>query len=102
MKTLVVAGALVLDLCLLAGSSAFADYRDGILLTRSEARAYHACLYEAWIQDWCHANSARPTSSYERVYAGCVLANRGGRFPLEGRSFANTDDYCWTAAHRIR
>jgi hypothetical protein len=101
MKALVIAGALVLGLCL-GGSSAFAEYRNSVLLTHSEARSYRACLFEAWIQDWCHGNSARLTSTYERVYAGCVAANGGGRFPLEGRDWTNTDDYCWAAAHRFR
>jgi hypothetical protein len=102
MRAIAVAGTLFFVICVIASSSAFAQYRRGILLTHSQARAYHACLYEAWIQDWCQGHAAWPTATYERVYAGCVVANRGGRIPLAGRTYANTDDYCWTVAHYVR
>ena len=23
------------------------------LLSRAQSKAYHACLYDAWVQDWC-------------------------------------------------
>jgi hypothetical protein len=99
MKALV-AATLVLGLCLGGGPNAFAEYREGPLLTPSEGRAYRACLFEAWIEDYCHGNSLRPTSTAERVYAACVVANGG--FPLEGRTWGNTDDYCWSAARHFR
>ena len=101
MKALVIAGALGVGLCLISGSHTIAGDRSGVLLTPSETRAYRACLFEAWIQDYCHGNSARRTATYDRVYPACVIANGGGRFPLEGRTWFNTDDYCWEAAHQF-
>jgi hypothetical protein len=102
MKALVIAGLVVCELCLIGSSGAFASYRQGFLLTPSERRAYHVCLHEAWIVEWCRANSAVPTATWGRVYPACVLANRGGRFPLVGWWYDNTDDYCWTAARHFR
>jgi hypothetical protein len=61
------------------------------LLTPVQARAYHACLYAAWVEDYCHENS--------RAIGACIIANGGGKFPLDDRRF--TDDYCWHAAQRI-
>lgn len=75
--------------------------RPGALFTPVESRAYRACLFAAWIEDYCYGNSARWTSTYERVFASCIAANGGGRFPLEGRTVLNTDDYCWAAAHDV-
>jgi len=95
MKASVTGGVLILGLCLAPISTAFAG---GTLLAPSVNSAYRACLREAWIQDWCHGNSARFTATYERVYAGCIAANGGGRFSLEGRTWTNTDDFCWAAS----
>jgi hypothetical protein len=86
---------------LMGGSLGFAHESAPGLLNHSEMRAYRACLYEAWIEDYCHENSMRLTATYERVYASCVSANRGWRFPLAGRTVFNTDDYCWAAAHGL-
>ncbi len=102
MRTQTIWVALVLGISLIHSSGSLAQDGYGALLTPSEARAYRACLFEAWIEDWCHGNSGRPTATYERVYPACVAANGGGRFPLEGRNWFNTDDYCWNAARRIR
>jgi hypothetical protein len=101
MKALIGGVALCLGLFLMSGPSATAGERDGVLLTPAEGRAYRACLFEAWIQDYCAGNSWRPTSTADRVHATCIAANGGGRFPLEGRTSANTDDYCWAAAHNV-
>jgi hypothetical protein len=101
MRTQTIWAALVLGFALINGSASFAQDGYRVLLTPLERHAYRACLFEAWIEDWCHGNSAWPTSTYDRVYAGCVAANRGGRFPLRGRNVFNTDDYCWAAAHTV-
>jgi hypothetical protein len=102
MKAVVIAATLA-AVCLLANcSESFAQDPFRVLLTPRAMRAYHTCLYEAWIEDYCHGNSARPTASYDRVFAACVVANHGGRFPLPGRDWSNTDDYCWSAARRMR
>jgi hypothetical protein len=102
MKVLVTAAALVLGHFLINSSPAFAQQRLGLRLTAAETRAYHACLFEAWVEDYCRGISWRPTASSDRVYAACVVANGGGRFPLAGRKWDNTDDYCWHAARGRR
>lgn len=90
MRALVVAGILVASLSALSASPASAEERWG-LLTPAQTRAYHACLFESWIQDWCHLTSF--------AYPQCVVANGGGRYPLEGRRF--TEDYCWFSAQQV-
>jgi hypothetical protein len=89
MKVVVVAATLIAGLFLINTSSVSADERWG--LTREQTRAYHACLFESWIQDYCHGNSV--------AYSQCVIANGGGRYPLDGRRF--TEDYCWYTAQGL-
>ena len=98
MKVLVMVATLVVGHFFIGSSPVFAQQRSALFLTRAETRAYHACIFEAWIEDYCHANSWRLTASYDRVYAACVVANGGGKFPLYGRHWFNTDDYCWSVA----
>jgi hypothetical protein len=102
MRAAVIAIGLIVGYISINALPAVAQSKLHILLSPAEASAYRACLFEAWIQDYCHGNSSRPTASYERVYLGCVSANRGGRFPLVGRNWLNTDDYCWNAAKKFR
>jgi hypothetical protein len=90
MKVVVVAATLMAGLFLINTSSVSADERWGSL-TREQTRAYHACLFESWIQDYCH--------SYSLAYSQCVIANGGGKYPLEGRMF--TEDYCWYTAQGL-
>ena len=77
-------------LFLSARTPAVADERWEGLLTRAQTRAYHACLFEAWIQDYCYWHSA--------LYSQCVLANGAGRYPLD-RHYYSAEDYCWYGAH---
>ena len=103
MKVLVMAATLVAGGFLFNSFPAFAQQRSALLLTPAETRAYHTCLFAAWVEDYCRANSWRLTASYDRVYSGCVAANGGGKFPLGARNWYNTDDYCWRAARgRLR
>ena|SRR6516165_2808663 len=103
MKVSALAATLVMAHFLIGVSPAFAQHRSGLILTPAERRTYQACLFEAWIEDYCRGNSLRPTSSRDRVYATCVVANGGGRFPLVGLDWSNTDDYCWYVARgRLR
>jgi hypothetical protein len=90
MKVPVTAATLVVGLFLINPGPAFSQERGG-LLTREQTRAYHACLFEAWIQDYCGANS--------RAYGQCLVANGGERYPLGDRRF--TDDYCWYTAQGL-
>ena len=101
MKVLVTAATLVVGHLLVSSSPAFAQQRLGSRFTAAETRAYNACLFAAWIDDYCRGNSWRPTANRDRVYATCVAANGGGRFPLDGRTRDNTDDYCWDAARLV-
>jgi hypothetical protein len=101
MKWLLVAIALAASQLWIDGLAAFAQEREGVLLTRGEARAYHACLFAAWVEDYCRENSWKPTANWDRVYLTCVAANGGGRFPLAGRNWRNTDDYCAAAARGL-
>jgi len=87
MQAIVLIASLVVGLFLSSLNSAVAQDRFA-LLTRAQTRAYHACLFEAWIQDYCHWHSS--------AYGQCVIANGGGKYPLEGRFF--TEDYCWSTA----
>jgi hypothetical protein len=73
-------------------SPTFAQDPSG-LLRPEQMRAYHACLFEAWIQDYCRWNSP----GYERLQ--CVSANGGGRYPLDGHWVS--EDYCWASAQGL-
>ena len=90
MKVLVTAAMLVVGLFLINAAPAFSEQRWG-LLTPAQTRAYHACLFESWIQDYCRENS--------RAFGQCVIANGGGKYPLAGWRF--TDDYCWYTAQGL-
>ena len=90
MRALVIAAALLASYLLTPGSPALAQDPGG-MLSPAQRRAYHACLYAAWVEDYCRENSRAP--------GACVVANGGGRFPLADLRF--TDDYCWHAAQRL-
>jgi hypothetical protein len=102
MTRLAVAAMLALGAVFVGCFESFAEAPLGVLLPPRATRAYHACLFEAWIEDYCHGSASRWTATYDRVYPLCVLANGGGRFPLPGRTWFNTDDYCWDAARHFR
>ncbi len=91
MKASVLALLLIAGASVISSSPAWSMERWG-LLTPAQSSAYHACLYEAWIQDYCH------WTSYF-AYGQCVIANGGGKYPLYGRRF--TDDYCWYTAQGL-
>ena len=84
--------SLLAGLFLITSAPAFSQGRWS-LLTRGQSRAYHACLFEAWIQDYCHWRSP------DYAYAQCLAANGGWRFPLNGHWVS--DEYCWAAAHGL-
>jgi len=102
MKVFVVATALVAGLIMGNCLPAFSQERVALILTPNQSRAYHACLFAAWVEEFCRANSWRWSPSYDRVFPACVIANGGGRYPLDGRqSWYNTDDYCWSSARGL-
>ena len=84
MKLLVVAATLAAGLFLANSSPALSADRAEELgfLTRAQTRAYHACLFEAWIQNYCRVTSW----GYSHVYSECVIANGGGSIPLNSGS----------------
>jgi hypothetical protein len=105
MKALVIAATLAAGLFLTNSPPAFsADQADRAeradrlgLLTREQMRAYHACLFEAWIDNYCHATSW----GYSHVYSQCIIANGGGIYPFEFRFLTKTEDYCWYSAQGL-
>ena len=57
MRTSVTAATLVASYCLAHGSPLHAQESGG-LLSPEQRRAYHACLYAAWVQDYCQGELA--------------------------------------------
>jgi hypothetical protein len=100
MKALVMAATLVVGAhFLFNGTPAFAQ---DVLLSRAETRAYHACLYAAWVEDNCRIRSGRLGEHYDRVYATCT-AWTDRIFPLDNRRmWQNNNEYCWNAARATR
>ena len=88
---MVALGALIGSLLLFNAHPAVAG-EDWGLLTPAQRHAYHACLFEAWIENYCY----RTSFGY---YSQCVIANGGGRYPLDGRWFSQ--DYCWATAQGL-
>jgi hypothetical protein len=91
MRALAIAVALIGGGLLVSSAPARSAPRWEGLLSSQQSRAYHACLFEAWIQDYCRWNSS--------AYSQCVIANGGGKYPLNGRWF--TEDYCWSTAQGL-
>jgi hypothetical protein len=92
MKLHIAATTLLVSWFVFGFSPAFAQNQWG-LLTGAQMQAYHACLFEAWIQDYCRWNSP----GYARNQ--CLAANGGGRYPLDGHWVS--DEYCWSAAQGL-
>ncbi len=98
MKALFVAATLAGAYFLCDGTLASAQ---GVLLTRAETRAYHACLYAAWVEDNCRIRSGRLGEHFDRVYPTCT-AWTDRLFPLDSRRFwQNNNEYCWNAARAV-
>ncbi len=103
MRAFVTAATLIAGVFLINCSPAVSlEREDRAFLTPSEMRTYHACLFEAWIEDYCRANAGRWSPDFDRVFPTCVAANGGGKFPLVGVGhWYNVDDYCWNAARGL-
>ena len=91
--------ALVVAQMLANSTSTVAQER---LLTQVEKKAYDACLYEAWIDDYCRFHSFGIFVSFDRAYRACVLANGVRKFPIENHPFVSAENYCWSAAQGER
>jgi hypothetical protein len=62
-------------------------------------KALDACLFAAWVADYCRMHNHWFARDYDESLRACVLTNGGGRFPLDGRTAFNTEDYCRAMAH---
>ncbi len=50
------------------------------LLTPSERRAYHACLYASFIENYCHFHA---WGSTDAAFRECIISQGAGRLPLD-------------------
>lgn len=67
--------AVVLTACgTLINSSPLVAQDNFGLLSRAGQRAYHACLYAHWIDDYCHFHAWGP---FPQALRDCVIANGG-------------------------
>jgi hypothetical protein len=71
-------------------------------LTPAEKHAFHACLYTAYIDDYCRNNS-QPFLS-PQAFGECVIAHGTGRFPVSDRPYwtFGIQDYCRALAQTHR
>jgi hypothetical protein len=94
MKRLIVAVLLIVPSLLpIAASSVLAEVPFHAFTTTG-TRAFNACLYAAWVDDYCRNIAFWSSQSYGESFLACVDANKGGKFPLAGRSWYNTEEYC--------
>jgi hypothetical protein len=93
-----VAAALLAGHLLIGSWSAFAQeqFRP---LTPAEQRAFEACVFAAWVEDYCESTYWGFSPISARVRA-CVRANSGGRFPVERHHLQTDEDYCRSAVQR--
>jgi hypothetical protein len=92
------AAALIASHALLGASSVSAQdlFRP---LTPAQQKAFEACVFAAWVEDYCESTYWGFSPISGRVRA-CVRANGGGRFPLEPHHLYSDEDYCRGAAQR--
>jgi hypothetical protein len=64
------------------------------VLTPSEMSAFHECMHTAWVNDYCRNTTQWFLPNYSRWFLACVHANGGGKYPMDGRNWSNTEDYC--------
>jgi len=88
--------ALVAGACLVGSGSVVAAQEFGA--TRVEVRAFHFCLYTAWVQDYCGKHTFL-IPDFGQSYRECVIANKARLTePIEasywGASFL-VRDACW-------
>jgi hypothetical protein len=59
-----------------------------------QTKAFHECLRAAWVDDYCRNNTPWFFQNYGRSFMACVNANGGGKFPINGRTWYDAEDYC--------
>ncbi len=89
MKRVIVAALLIVANSLIGAPSVFAQAP-----TPAGTKAFHECLHAAWVEDYCRNNTQWLFANYGPSFLACVYANGGGRFPMHGRTWFNTEDYC--------
>ena len=75
---------------LISSSPLFAQDEFG-LLTPAQKRAYHACLYRSFIDDYCRFNARGSTAA---ARGECVIANGAGRIPPGAYWGLRINDVC--------
>ncbi|SRR5579883_279731 len=83
--------------CLLLGSLPSSAENVSRPLTPAQKRAYHACLYTAYIDDYCRNNYSAWWSAFEQQLAECTIANKGGKYPIARSWGPGIEDYCRAA-----
>jgi hypothetical protein len=97
MKRVIVAALLIAANFLIGTPSVFAQepFR---LLTPAQTNAFHQCLHAVWVDDYCRNNTPWFFQNYGRSFMACVYANGGGKFPINGRTWYDAEDYCRSRA----
>jgi hypothetical protein len=71
-------------------------------LTRSEQKAFDACVFRAWVNDYCRARSFGIIWDRELSFRNCVVANRGRLEDIPGYvqfgESAGIRTNCWRLA----
>lgn len=62
----------VLTVCQVLISSSPIFAQDSVLLSRSDKREYHACIYARWIDGYCRYSA---WGAYNWTFRDCVIAN---------------------------
>jgi hypothetical protein len=66
-------------------------------MTPAQKRAYHACLYSAYVDDYCRYHYQGLFQS-EQQFRECTVTNKGGRYPLGYATWGwGIEDYCRAA-----
>lgn len=67
-------------------------------LTPAQKRAYHDCIYTAYVDDYCRHNYQGWWSAFEQQLEECTVANKGGKYPIGYRTWGpGIEDYCRAA-----
>jgi hypothetical protein len=70
-------------------------------MTPAQKRAYHTCLYSAYINDYCRYNYQGAQS--DQQYRECTVANEGGKYPIGYHTWGwGIEDYCRAAVQGSR
>jgi hypothetical protein len=89
---------LLIGASLLIGTAAVAEVPSRAFAIQG-TKAFNACLFAVWVADYCRMHNHWFALDYDESFRACVLANGGGKFPIDGRARFNTVDYCRAMAH---